>query len=156
MDGFELRLPPPNLCPTEAVGFLRKSEFGMRQIPDPVRTDSGPSGTRPDRGAVMNAVDSIPWVRHVIQGELSFHSAERQEARLLALLKPGTHLEIAFCGVERIDAAGVQLLILVQREATLRGCRVSLVGDSPAAADAIEFCNQAAQLGALPSRLRHG
>lgn len=156
MNGFELRSALPSLWPTGVVGFLRKSEFDMRQVPEPIRTDPGPAGTRPNGDAVMNAVDFTPCVRHVIQRELSFHSAERQEARLLALLKPGTHVQIALCGVERIDAAGMQLLILVQREGMLRGCQVSIVGDSPAVADAIEFCNQAARLGDLPARPRHG
>ncbi len=102
----------------------------------------------------MNAADTAQVAHHAIIGDLSIHSVQREESRLLGLLRAGGHVEVDLGGMASIDAAGIQLLLLVQREAGARGCRVVFTGESPVASGVIDFCRQAARLGDLPASRR--
>lgn len=75
-----------------------------------------------------------------------YHAAARKEELLKALA--GTErLEIDLSAVADIDTAGLQLLILVKREAQRAGKQVVLTGHSTAVRQTIDFCNLAAAFG---------
>ena len=57
----------------------------------------------------------------VIEGELTIFTAAEQKTQLLSFLKPLTTLEINLANVNEIDTAGLQLLILIKREAAHTG-----------------------------------
>lgn len=79
--------------------------------------------------------------------DLSIYSVLEKQRELLRLLDDASPLELDLAEVRRIDAAGLQLLILLKREAVARGCQLRLVGCSEPVREAIEFCNLVAGLG---------
>lgn len=52
-----------------------------------------------------------------IVGELTIHTAAEQKDLLLDLLNSPDELEIVLSGVTELDTAGLQLLLLIKREA---------------------------------------
>ena len=56
-------------------------------------------------------------------------------------------LELDLLQVGEIDTAGLQLLILLKKEAQRSGKRLSIVAHSQAVRAVIDFCNLAAELG---------
>ena len=61
-----------------------------------------------------------------LEGDLTVHRVAEWWPRLLASLSPGTSLSVSLASAERIDSAGVQLLLMLKREAAERGMRLSL------------------------------
>ena len=59
----------------------------------------------------------------------------------------GERIELDLSGVERMDSAGCQLLMLAKREASAGGKTLSIVAHSPAVQSLIEFYNLAAWFG---------
>ncbi len=57
----------------------------------------------------------------VLEGELTIFTASERKPALLDFLKTGDELEINLAEVTDIDTAGLQLLILVKREAAQAG-----------------------------------
>jgi len=91
--------------------------------------------------------DTHPLRRHVLQDDLTIYHAAEQMPTLLGLVREGGGLEIDLRGVQSIDASGLQLLILVKREAAGHQTALRFVGHSEPVRDAIELCNLAATLG---------
>lgn len=85
--------------------------------------------------------------RHVPSADLTIYQAAEHKPRLLELIRDGGEVELDLCSVQAIDAAGLQLLILLKREAAARGVALRFVGHSEPVRAAIEFCNLAATLG---------
>lgn len=75
-----------------------------------------------------------------------YHAGEHKDALLRALGEVDC-LEIDLSAVGDIDTAGLQLLILLKREARASGKQVVLTGHSAAVRQAIDFCNLAAAFG---------
>jgi anti-sigma B factor antagonist len=86
-----------------------------------------------------------------LTGELTiYHAAER--ARLLLARLDGTTLALDLGGVTAVDLAGVQLLLLVEREARARGVTLRLQRPSPPVCDVIDrFQLSALRLLAAPA-----
>lgn len=76
-----------------------------------------------------------------IEGELTIYTAADTKARLLPLLAQCSTLEIDLSQVSELDSAGVQLLLLAQRECEKRNGRLHLHGHSAAVSEALEMCN---------------
>ena len=85
--------------------------------------------------------------RHVRDADLTIYHAAEQMPALLALVAKGGRVEVDLRGVQAIDAAGLQLLILVKREAAGRDTTLRFVGHSEPVREAIELCQLAAALG---------
>jgi len=66
---------------------------------------------------------------------------------LLDALGSTDELELDLMQVGDIDTAGLQLLILLKKEAQRSGKRLSIVAHSQAVRAVIDFCNLAAELG---------
>lgn len=75
-----------------------------------------------------------------------YHSLE-QKHRLLDALGSADELELDLMQVGDIDTAGLQLLILLKKEAQRSGKRLSIVAHSQPVRSVIDFCNLAAELG---------
>jgi anti-sigma B factor antagonist len=79
--------------------------------------------------------------------DLTIYHALEQKTTLLDALAATTELELDLLQVGDIDTAGLQLLILLKKEAQRAGKRVAIVAHSQAVRSVIDFCNLAAELG---------
>jgi anti-sigma B factor antagonist len=88
----------------------------------------------------MNAPNT-PTQRLAIGEEMTIYNASAQKALLLDALAATEHLELDLSSVAEIDTAGLQLLMLVKREAVQHGKNVSISGHSAAVQQTLDFCN---------------
>jgi len=79
--------------------------------------------------------------------DLTIYHALEQKKILLDALAGADEIELDLIQVHDIDAAGVQLLILLKKEAQRCGKRVAIVSHSKVVRAVIDFCNLAAELG---------
>ena len=79
--------------------------------------------------------------------DLTIYNALEHKARLLDALASAEVLELDLMQVNEIDTAGLQLLILLKREASRTGKSVAITAHSHAVRSVIDFCNLAAELG---------
>lgn len=73
--------------------------------------------------------------------ELTIYTAAKEKANLVAFLATGDDLEINLANVEEIDTAGLQLLIMIKREAARQNKKLSFVLHSQAVLDILELAN---------------
>ena len=85
--------------------------------------------------------------RLTIAEELTIYHALEQKAQLLDALAQADELELDLAQVGEIDSAGLQLLILLKKEAQRAGKRVAIVAHSQPVRAAIDFCKLAAEFG---------
>lgn len=83
----------------------------------------------------------------VVSQPLTIYHALEQKQQLLDALVATDELELNLAQVAEIDAAGLQLLVLLKKEAQRAGKRVRIVAHSQAVSSLIDFCNMAAELG---------
>jgi anti-anti-sigma factor len=76
-----------------------------------------------------------------IQGELTVFTAAERKTQLLAFLKSSDELEINLADVSEIDTAGLQLLILIKREAAQVNKTLSFVMHSQAVLEILDLTN---------------
>ena len=79
--------------------------------------------------------------------DMTIYHALEQKHRLLDALGSTDELELDLMQVGDIDTAGLQLLILLKKEAQRTGKRLAIVAHSQAVRAVIDFCNLAAELG---------
>lgn len=77
----------------------------------------------------------------LIQGELTIFTAAEWKKQLLTFLTSSDELEINLADVTEIDTAGLQLLILVKREAASANKMLSFVMHSQAVLEILELAN---------------
>ena len=75
-----------------------------------------------------------------------YHALEQKNA-LLAALDGTEELELDLAQVGEIDTAGLQLLIMLKKEALRVGKTLAIVAHSQSVRSVIDFCNLAAELG---------
>ena len=85
--------------------------------------------------------------RIALQEDLTIYQALDQKSQLLDALNGADELELDLAQVAEIDTAGLQLLILLKREAQKAGKKLTIVAHSQAVRAVIDFCNLAATLG---------
>jgi anti-sigma B factor antagonist len=68
--------------------------------------------------------------RIVLEGNLTIYEAAALKDKVLSALQGSTGLELDVSQVPEIDTAGVQLLVLLQREARAAGKPLRLVGSN--------------------------
>lgn len=83
----------------------------------------------------------------VIDGELTIYTAAEQKPRLLAFLASGDELELNLADVTEIDTAGLQLLILIKREAAQAGKTLSFTMHSHVVLETLELTNLISAFG---------
>jgi anti-anti-sigma factor len=74
-----------------------------------------------------------------VEGELTIITAAEQRGRLQAGLNGAAGLDVNLSGVTDMDTAGLQLLLLIRREADRRGVPVEFHHLSPAVADVLSL-----------------
>ncbi|MEC5399148.1 STAS domain-containing protein [Uliginosibacterium sp. H1] len=74
-----------------------------------------------------------------LDGDLTVHRVAEWWPRLLASLSPGTDLCVGLAGAARIDSAGVQLLLMLRREAAARRMNLQLEDIRPEVHALLEF-----------------
>jgi anti-anti-sigma factor len=79
--------------------------------------------------------------------DLTIYHALEQKQTLLDALATTNDLELDLSQVGEMDTAGLQLLILLKKEAQTAGKRVSIVAHSQSVRSVIDFCNVAAGFG---------
>lgn len=85
--------------------------------------------------------------RLALTEDLTIYNALEQKRVLLEALAQVDELELDLLPVNEIDTAGMQLLILLKREAARLGKSVNIVAHSQAVRELIDFCNLATELG---------
>jgi anti-sigma B factor antagonist len=82
-----------------------------------------------------------------ISGAMTIYSAAAAKNTLLDALDVTAHIEIDLSEVVEMDTAGVQLLVLLKREAAAIGKRVSLAGHSIAVLEVFDCYRLSAYFG---------
>jgi len=72
-------------------------------------------------------------------GEMTIYSAAELKPALLEVLGRSDEIEIDLSGVSELDTSGVQLLILMKREAAAAGKALTLSRHSPAVLEVFEL-----------------
>lgn len=85
--------------------------------------------------------------RQAIQEEMTIYHATEQKQLLMAALDATEALELDLSQVGEIDTAGLQLLLLVKREAGRLGKQLAIVAHSPVVRQTLDFCNLATYFG---------
>ncbi|QDQ27832.1 STAS domain-containing protein [Chitinimonas arctica] len=82
-----------------------------------------------------------------IVGPFTIYAAVEAKARLLQELTQAQELEVDLSGVVEFDTAGIQLLLLLKREATRQGKPLRFNGHSKAVLAVIDLYNMAGVFG---------
>ena len=82
-----------------------------------------------------------------IAGAMTIYDAAAAKDTLLDALKGATQIEVDLSGVDEMDTAGAQLLVLLKREAASTGKGVALCGHSPAVLEVFDCYRLAAHFG---------
>jgi anti-sigma B factor antagonist len=73
------------------------------------------------------------------EGEMTIYHATHLKAALLDALAQGDEIELDLSAVCELDTSGVQLLMLMKREAVAAGKALKLSGHSPAVIEVFEL-----------------
>ena len=85
--------------------------------------------------------------RIVIDGELTIYTALELKDKLLTGLSTTEELELDLSDVGEIDAAGLQLLVMIKQEAAVLGKVVRFTGHSPVVLDLLDLSGLAGFFG---------
>lgn len=81
-----------------------------------------------------------------VQGEMTIPWALQCKTGLLAQLKQRRSLKLSLAGVYEIDSAGLQVLVLLQREAAQQGVPLTIGAVSSSVDEFLRFCGLGDQL----------
>lgn len=82
-----------------------------------------------------------------IQGELTIYTAATEKQRLQEFLEQDSQLEVNLSRVSEMDTAGLQILILMKKEAERSGKNLRYVMHSQAVLEIMELSNTTASFG---------
>lgn len=85
--------------------------------------------------------------RIAIADDMTIYNAVAQKQQLIDALVAHVELEIDLSAVAEVDTAGIQLLILLKREARRLDKRINIVAHSQAVREVVDFFNLAAEFG---------
>ncbi|WP_339491894.1 STAS domain-containing protein [Pseudomonas rhizophila] len=85
--------------------------------------------------------------RLFIEGELNIYTAAEWKKRLDDLIAQDEDLELDLGGVQELDTAGLQLLIMAKTETNLRNRQLRLTNHSPAVLEVFALCGLAVLFG---------
>lgn len=104
----------------------------------------------------MNAASTArgePPAHLAWHGPVTVYEAPQLRQQLLSALQGGRDLELDLAAVEEIDTAGIQLLLLAQREALDAGRRCTVLAASAAVREAVQLLRLARpELPAVPAQ----
>ncbi|EJL05249.1 MULTISPECIES: lipid asymmetry maintenance protein MlaB [Pseudomonas] len=76
-----------------------------------------------------------------IDGELTIYTAADLSAQWLPRLGATPHMALDLSQVTEMDGAGLQLLLMIQREAPKAGTQLTVTGQSKAVTETLALCN---------------
>ncbi|ALI09502.1 MULTISPECIES: lipid asymmetry maintenance protein MlaB [Pseudomonas] len=76
-----------------------------------------------------------------IDGELTIYTAAELAAQWLPHLGATPRMALDLSQITEMDGAGLQLLLMVQREASRAGTQLTLTGQSQAVTETLALCN---------------
>lgn len=76
-----------------------------------------------------------------IDGELTIYTAAELTAQWLPHLGATPRMALDLSQITEMDGAGLQLLLMVQREASRAGTELTLTGQSKAVTETLALCN---------------
>jgi anti-anti-sigma factor len=82
-----------------------------------------------------------------VQGEFNIYSAAQLKDELLGVLDSHQQLDIDLGGVEDFDSSGVQILLMLKREAQRQGRSLTLTQHAPSVREVLDLLNLVAELG---------
>ncbi len=82
-----------------------------------------------------------------INESLTIYHALELKDKLLDALAQTSELELNLAQVHEMDTAGLQLLVMLKKEALRTGKCVRIVAHSQAVSELVEFCNMAVEFG---------
>lgn len=82
-----------------------------------------------------------------VEGAMTIYEAAQDKQALMDTLALAPELELDLSKVTEMDTAGIQLLVLLKREAARRGGSVRLTGHSPAALEVLDRYDLAGYFG---------
>jgi anti-anti-sigma factor len=82
-----------------------------------------------------------------VLGELNIYGATEARGELVALLARPAPLELDLGGVSDFDSSGVQILLMLKREAQRLGRQLTFVNHSPSVREVLDLLNLVAELG---------
>jgi anti-sigma B factor antagonist len=82
-----------------------------------------------------------------ISGELTIYTAATEKMHLQEFLETGDDLELDLSQISEMDSAGLQVLILMKREAARRNKKLRYCMHSKAVLEVLEMCNLTATFG---------
>ena len=85
--------------------------------------------------------------RLAIEEDMTIYQAMAQKEQLLAALAATERLELDLSAVPQMDTAGLQLLLLLKREAQQQEKEMTIVGHSPTVQRILDFCHLAGVFG---------
>lgn len=89
----------------------------------------------------------IPMSRVALTEDFTIYSAAQNKENLLGQLDSSQGLELDLSGVEEMDSAGLQVLMLLKREADNRGKPLHLINHSQAVVEVFELLDLAGYFG---------
>jgi anti-anti-sigma factor len=92
----------------------------------------------------------------VMEGPLTIYTAAEQKDVLLALFPLAHEVELDLSSVDELDSAGLQLLILVKREALKEGTQLVLSNPSPTVVEALRLTGLDDYFDRAPATLSAG
>jgi anti-anti-sigma factor len=75
-----------------------------------------------------------------IDGELTIYTVAELAGALLPQIGAAPRLELDLSQVTELDGAGLQLLAVIRREASIAGVALSVTGQSPVLIQALQLC----------------
>ena len=97
---------------------------------------------------MTNVKDKKPQTQPiVISGELTIYTALELKDTLLTGLAMTDNLELDLSAVGEIDAAGLQLLVMIKQEAALLGKVIRFTGHSPVVIELLDLSGLAGFFG---------
>lgn len=82
-----------------------------------------------------------------IDGEMTIYTAAEQKVQLLDHLSECEELELNLSGIGEMDSAGLQILLLLKREAEASGHQLRLVNHSRAVYEVLELLKMQGYFG---------
>jgi len=88
------------------------------------------------------SAESREGITHMkVRAEMTIYSAAELAALWMPWLTDAQSWQLDLAEVAEMDGAGLQLLLLAQRELTAAGATLQLVAHSPAVAQVLELCH---------------
>jgi anti-sigma B factor antagonist len=90
---------------------------------------------------------SVTTGRIALDGEMTIYTAASLKTRLLNGLAENNELEVDLSAVSELDSAGLQLMVLLKREAGDQGKSVRFVDHSQAVLDVLDLTDMGSVFG---------